>query len=146
MRCPLQGTTYAAALHMDLCYQLEGGGVQRLNRRLGMLPIMVKSDRCYLRHLTRSASLQCLFTWSACLQTSLQSSRCKVMMARPSIAAQTLMLIVCSVQLHRAAQSCTGISRSSGLVFDQIALLGWKVDASTLQAMLLMLRDCLAYI
>lgn len=55
--CPsamtLQGSTYAAALHMDLCYQLEGGGVQRLNRRLGMVPIMVKSDRCYLRHLTR---------------------------------------------------------------------------------------------
>lgn len=49
-----QGITYAAALHMDLCYQLEGGGVQRLNRKLGMLPMMVKSDRCYLRHLTRS--------------------------------------------------------------------------------------------
>lgn len=49
----VQGSTYAAALHMDLCFQLEGGGVQRLNRRLGMVPIMVKSDRCYLRHLTR---------------------------------------------------------------------------------------------
>lgn len=49
----VQGSTYAAALHMDLCFQLEGVGVQRLNRRLGMVPIMVKSDRCYLRHLTR---------------------------------------------------------------------------------------------
>ncbi|KAL0055264.1 hypothetical protein WJX82_009622 [Trebouxia sp. C0006] len=56
--CREAGITYAAALHIDLCYQLEGGGVQRLNRKLGMLPMMVKSDRCYLRHLSRSQLVQ----------------------------------------------------------------------------------------
>lgn len=56
--CREAGTTYNAALHMDLCFQLEGGAVQRLNRKLGMVPVMVKSDRCYLRHLTRSQLVQ----------------------------------------------------------------------------------------
>ena len=48
-----QGATYNATLHLDICYQLEDGGVQRLNKKMGVMPIMIKSDRCYLRHLTR---------------------------------------------------------------------------------------------
>ncbi|KAK9824626.1 hypothetical protein WJX72_011831 [[Myrmecia] bisecta] len=52
--CREGGATYKAPLHIDLCYQVEGGGVQRMNRRLGHLPIMVKSKGCYLRNLSRS--------------------------------------------------------------------------------------------
>ena len=51
--CCVQGATYRAAYHMDLCYQVEGQPAQRLNKRLGYLPIMVKSRQCYLRHLNR---------------------------------------------------------------------------------------------
>ena len=52
--CCVQGAPYRAAFHMDLCYQVEGQPAQRLNKRLGYLPIMVKSRQCYLRHLNRS--------------------------------------------------------------------------------------------
>lgn len=62
----MQGVTYAAALHLDLCFQLEGSGVQRLNRKLGMLPIMVKSDRCYLRHLSRCEKQPLLLAFARC--------------------------------------------------------------------------------
>ncbi len=50
-----QGTSYRGALFMDVCYQIEGGAVQRFSRRFGLLPIMVKSEVCYLRDLDRSA-------------------------------------------------------------------------------------------
>ena len=40
---------------MDVCYQIEGGAVQRFTRRFGLLPIMVKSEVCYLHSLDRWA-------------------------------------------------------------------------------------------
>ena len=47
---------------MDVCYQIEGGAVQRFTRRFGLLPIMVKSEVCYMHSLDRwavpAASLQ----------------------------------------------------------------------------------------
>lgn len=49
----LQAMSYRAPFHMDVCYQIEGGSVQRFNRRFGLLPIMVKSEVCYLRTLDR---------------------------------------------------------------------------------------------
>lgn len=45
--------TYKASLSLDLCYQQEGQGVKRLVRRLGLLPIMVRSTGCYLRMFNR---------------------------------------------------------------------------------------------
>jgi hypothetical protein len=50
---PLQGTTYRAPFSCDLVYQAEGGTEQRLSKRLGSLPIMLKSKACYLRNMTR---------------------------------------------------------------------------------------------
>ncbi len=51
-----QGASYRAALHLDVCYQKAGGGaVHRFNRRFGLLPIMVKSQVCYLENLDRRA-------------------------------------------------------------------------------------------
>ena len=50
----LQGTTYRAPLTVDLVCQIEGVATQqRLSRRLGQIPIMVKSKACYLRHMKR---------------------------------------------------------------------------------------------
>ncbi len=54
----LQGASYRAALHLDVCYQrADGGEVQRFNRRFGMLPIMVKSQVCYLENMNRHVSV-----------------------------------------------------------------------------------------
>lgn len=50
----LQGLTYKAALFLDLCYQLDNHPVQRLNRRMGGMPVMVKSRACHLRHMSRA--------------------------------------------------------------------------------------------
>jgi hypothetical protein len=50
-----QAISYRAPLQMDVCYQMEGGAVQRFNRRFGLLPIMVKSEVCYLHSLDRCA-------------------------------------------------------------------------------------------
>lgn len=52
--CRVSASSYKAALHMDVCYQTDGGAVHRFNRRFGMLPIMVKSDICYLSNLDRA--------------------------------------------------------------------------------------------
>jgi hypothetical protein len=49
----VQGTTYKAAFTCDLVYQAEGGPEQRLSKRLGSLPIMLKSKTCYLRNASR---------------------------------------------------------------------------------------------
>ncbi len=49
----LQGTTYKAPFSCDLVYQVEGLAPQRLAKRLGSLPIMLKSRACYLRNLGR---------------------------------------------------------------------------------------------
>jgi len=62
-----QGTTYKAPFSIDLCWSSTPAGAplpssssaaksqaqHRLTRRLGSLPVMVKSRACYLRHLTR---------------------------------------------------------------------------------------------
>ena len=55
----MQGTTYKGAFHLDLVVQ-EGAGapVVRLNRLMGHLPIMVGSQACYLRNLSRCAPLR----------------------------------------------------------------------------------------
>lgn len=49
----LQGTTYKAAFSCDLVYQTEGMPEQRVQKRLGALPIMLKSKACYLRNMSR---------------------------------------------------------------------------------------------
>ena len=51
----MQGTTYKAPFQVDLVWALEGTPhSQHITKRLGQLPIMVKSKQCYLRHLTRA--------------------------------------------------------------------------------------------
>jgi hypothetical protein len=52
----MQAISYRAPLQMDVCYQIEGGAVQRFTRRFGLLPIMVKSEVCYLHSLDRWAA------------------------------------------------------------------------------------------
>ena len=49
----LQHSTYKAPFSCDLVYQVEGMPEQRLSKRLGSLPIMLKSKACYLRNLSR---------------------------------------------------------------------------------------------
>lgn len=49
----MQASSYKAALHLDVCYQIDSGEVKKFNRRFGLLPIMVKSDICYLSHMDR---------------------------------------------------------------------------------------------
>ena len=50
-----QGTTYKAPFSIDLVYQVDGlAQEKRLSKRLGSLPIMLKSRACYLRNLSRS--------------------------------------------------------------------------------------------
>eukprot|EP00884_Botryococcus_braunii_P010470 jgi/Botrbrau1/19424/Bobra.0338s0050.1 len=51
--CREAGLTYKAPLSLDFCYQGQDGVVRRINRRMGQLPIMVKSRACYLRHMSR---------------------------------------------------------------------------------------------
>lgn len=55
MAVDMQGTTYKAALHMDLVIAEEGAPPVRLQQRMGQLPIMVKSRACYLRNLSQCA-------------------------------------------------------------------------------------------
>jgi hypothetical protein len=50
-----QGTTYKAALQMDLVIGEEGAPPVRVQQRMGHLPIMVKSRACYLRNLSQRA-------------------------------------------------------------------------------------------
>jgi hypothetical protein len=46
----LQGASYKGALTLDLCWDVEGlpGTLQVMQKRLGSLPIMVKSTACHL--------------------------------------------------------------------------------------------------
>jgi hypothetical protein len=48
--CPVQGATYKGALTLDLCWDVEGlpGTLQTLQKRLGSMPVMVKSSACHL--------------------------------------------------------------------------------------------------
>ena len=50
----MQGLTYKAPMFLDLCYQLDNLPVQHLTRKMGNVPIMVKSRLCHLRHMTRT--------------------------------------------------------------------------------------------
>uniref|UniRef100_A0A383WM53 DNA-directed RNA polymerase subunit beta n=1 Tax=Tetradesmus obliquus TaxID=3088 RepID=A0A383WM53_TETOB len=54
--CREGGTTYKGALTMDLCWEAEGSGSGRhsISRRMGALPIMVKSSACYLKGMNRA--------------------------------------------------------------------------------------------
>lgn len=60
MSC-LQGATYKGALTLDLCWGIEGlpGTVQKMQKRLGSMPIMVKSSGCHL-HGERVAAASCM--------------------------------------------------------------------------------------
>jgi len=50
-----QGVTYKAPFSLDLCFDSDGAsGQRRVQKRLGALPVMVKSSACYLRGLTRA--------------------------------------------------------------------------------------------
>jgi len=48
-----QASTYKAALFMDMVVQRADGLMTRITRRMGSIPIMVKSAGCYLRDLDR---------------------------------------------------------------------------------------------
>lgn len=51
----MQGTTYKAPFVVDLVWAAEGvDQAQRFTKKLGSMPIMVKSKACYLRHMRRS--------------------------------------------------------------------------------------------
>jgi DNA-directed RNA polymerase I subunit RPA2 len=47
--CRERGLSYSAPLQVDVCYQVDGGEVRRMQRRLGECPVMVLSRRCHLR-------------------------------------------------------------------------------------------------
>jgi len=48
----IQGTTYKANCQVDLVWAIEGFDYQqRVTKRLGQIPLMVKSKLCYLNHL-----------------------------------------------------------------------------------------------
>ena len=49
----VQGMSYAGALYMDLCFQEDNGIFHQMRRRMGAIPIMLRSRRCYLRNLAR---------------------------------------------------------------------------------------------
>lgn len=50
--CRETGSTYRAPFSVDVVWQAEGlMQTQRVTRKLGQIPIMVKSRACYLRHL-----------------------------------------------------------------------------------------------
>lgn len=51
--CREAGTTYKAPFTCDLVYQMDNLPEQRLTKRLGSLPIMLKSKACYLRNMSR---------------------------------------------------------------------------------------------
>lgn len=54
----VQSVSYTGALWMHLCFQPRAGGVvQRLRRRMGNIPIMLRSKRCYLRNLSRCSAM-----------------------------------------------------------------------------------------
>lgn len=46
--------TYKAPMYIDLCYQLDSLPVQHLKKRMGSMPVMVKSRICHLRHMNRA--------------------------------------------------------------------------------------------
>jgi DNA-directed RNA polymerase beta subunit len=83
----MQAISYRAPLQMDVCYQIEGGAVQRFTRRFGLLPIMVKSEVCYLHSLDRWAvplgALQHGAVQSHVVVTHLGSCDCSRNVVRP---------------------------------------------------------------
>ena len=53
--CRTRGLTYRGALHATLCRRLGDGDVERLQVRLGAVPVMVGSKRCHLRELSAAS-------------------------------------------------------------------------------------------
>eukprot|EP00878_Enallax_costatus_P037173 GHUV01041973.1.p1 GENE.GHUV01041973.1~~GHUV01041973.1.p1 ORF type:complete len:190 (+),score=46.68 GHUV01041973.1:310-879(+) len=53
--CREGGTTYRAPFTVDICYEAQHSplGQQRFQKRLGYMPIMVKSSGCHLRGMNR---------------------------------------------------------------------------------------------
>ena len=51
-QCREQGSSYRGALLADVCRRLDDEPVERLPRRLGLIPVMVKSSICHLRNLS----------------------------------------------------------------------------------------------
>lgn len=51
--CREMGTTYKGDLTATLCYSLNGGEVQRVAKKLGGIPIMTRSSKCWLEGLTK---------------------------------------------------------------------------------------------
>lgn len=53
--CREAGTTYKAPFYIELSWQSEDAGLeQRIIKKMGQVPIMVKSKNCYLRYLSRN--------------------------------------------------------------------------------------------
>ncbi|CAG9461634.1 unnamed protein product [Pedinophyceae sp. YPF-701] len=52
--CREAGTTYRGALNVDVCFQTGQDPVERVQKRLGHIPIMVGSRLCHLRAMSRS--------------------------------------------------------------------------------------------
>ena len=53
--CRTRGLACRGALHATLCRRLGDGDVERLQVRLGAVPVMVGSKRCHLRELSAAS-------------------------------------------------------------------------------------------
>lgn len=51
--CRELGLTYEAPLTVTLRYQVEGGGEGVITKKIGNIPVMVKTSRCHLQHCSR---------------------------------------------------------------------------------------------
>lgn len=56
--CRELGLTYEAPLTVSLRWQVEGGGEGVINKKIGNIPIMVKSSRCHLEYLSRKELIE----------------------------------------------------------------------------------------
>ena len=56
--CRELGISYVAPLMVTINRRVGNGPVETLKRRMGLIPIMVKSARCHLQHLTRQQLLE----------------------------------------------------------------------------------------
>ncbi|KAK9804617.1 hypothetical protein WJX73_009510 [Symbiochloris irregularis] len=51
--CREAGMSYSGLLWVHLCFKGEDGQIHRMRRRMGSIPIMLRSKACYLRNLSR---------------------------------------------------------------------------------------------
>jgi DNA-directed RNA polymerase I subunit RPA2 len=56
--CREAGSSYTAPLVGLVCVQIGDGEVEKVEKRLGKIPVMVRSARCNLRMLTRAGLVQ----------------------------------------------------------------------------------------